>query len=180
MGAASLVLVVIYPLMKRITYWPQAFLGLTFNWGILVGWTAITSTLPTVIIPLYMSGVMWTLMYDTIYAIQDRNCDVIAGVKSSAIRIQGHTKLFLSLMSAGQISLLVLAGYLNGQGIPFYLIGCGGAMIHLGWQIYTLIESNLVNVKDRFMSNAWVGFVILLGVVSDIIYKRNRKNKCLE
>ncbi|OAJ44565.1 4-hydroxybenzoate polyprenyl transferase [Batrachochytrium dendrobatidis JEL423] len=85
-GASSLALVAMYPLMKRITYWPQAFLGLTFNWGALLGFTAlITDHVPwDVAVPLYLSGVCWTLVYDTIYALQDRSDDIKAGVKSTA------------------------------------------------------------------------------------------------
>ncbi|KYO42726.1 4-hydroxybenzoate polyprenyltransferase, mitochondrial [Alligator mississippiensis] len=106
LGAASLSLVITYPLMKRITYWPQLVLGLTFNWGALLGWSAIKGSCDwSVCLPLYFSGVMWTLIYDTIYAHQDKRDDVVIGVKSTALRFKEDTKQWLS--GFGGIMLMV-------------------------------------------------------------------------
>ncbi|KAK1792322.1 hypothetical protein P4O66_012272, partial [Electrophorus voltai] len=138
LGAASLSLVVTYPLMKRITYWPQlvlvkghiarrlesdlhALLGLTFNWGALLGWSAVTGSCDwTVCLPLYFSGVMWTLIYDTIYAHQDKEDDIKLGVKSTALRFQEHTKPWLGAFTVAMVSGLVLAGANANQTLPYY------------------------------------------------------------
>ncbi|MCG8440715.1 MAG: 4-hydroxybenzoate octaprenyltransferase, partial [Caulobacterales bacterium] len=92
LGAASLVLVFVYPFMKRVTYWPQAFLGLTFNWGALIGWSAVTGSLAWPPLLLYLGGIAWTLGYDTIYAHQDKDDDAMIGVKSSALKLGRRTK----------------------------------------------------------------------------------------
>ena len=94
LGASSLALVVTYPLMKRVTGWTQAFLGLTFNWGALLGWAAVRGACDwTVVLPLYFGGVAWTLVYDTIYAHQDKKDDVLAGIKSTALTFGKHNFL---------------------------------------------------------------------------------------
>src|SRR5690606_17853561 len=99
-GAASLVLVFTYPFMKRITYWPQAWLGLTFNWGVLVGWVAVRGALELAVLPLYVAGIFWTLGYDTIYAHQDKEDDALVGVKSSALALGRLTRPFVAVMYA--------------------------------------------------------------------------------
>nr|XP_033819800.1 4-hydroxybenzoate polyprenyltransferase, mitochondrial isoform X2 [Geotrypetes seraphini] len=121
LGAASLSLVITYPLMKRITYWPQFVLGLTFNWGALLGWSAIKGSCDwSVCLPLYFSGVMWTLIYDTIYAHQDKSDDAIVGVKSTALRLNEQTKPWLSGFSASMLSGLVMTGLNCEQTFPYY------------------------------------------------------------
>ncbi|CAD6886626.1 unnamed protein product [Tilletia laevis] len=105
MGASSLGLVAVYPLMKRITYWPQLVLGLAFNWGALLGWSAVAgSSAWAVTLPIYAGTVCWTIVYDTIYAHQDKRDDVKAGVKSTALLFKGRTKAILSLFSIGFIA----------------------------------------------------------------------------
>src|SRR4029078_10855371 len=94
-GAASLVIVAIYPFMKRFTYWPQVFLGLAFNWGALVGWSAINDSLAPSALLLYLGGISWTPAYDTIYAHQDKEDDVLIGVKSTALQFGESTKGWL-------------------------------------------------------------------------------------
>jgi 4-hydroxybenzoate polyprenyltransferase len=178
LGALSLIPVAIYPLMKRITNWPQAFLGLTFNWGALVGWSAIAGVCNwTVVLPLYASNIMWTLCYDSIYALQDRKCDEKIGVKSSALAIKGKTKAYLSGFAASHLALLGLAGYLNGQMLPFYAISIGGSALHYIWQIWRLNEFNPVDAFAKFKSNTYLGLIVLLGVYADIIYKQKRSLK---
>ena len=100
LGIASLALVFTYPLMKRITYWPQAFLGLTFNWGILMGWSAVFGSIGWPALLLYAGGVAWTLHYDTIYAHQDKEDDALIGVNSTALKFGTATKPWLCLFSA--------------------------------------------------------------------------------
>lgn len=112
LGASSLLLVCTYPLMKRFTFWPQAYLGLTFNWGALLGWAAVKEGLdPAIILPLYSAGVCWTLVYDTIYAHQDKEDDLKVGVKSTALRFGSLTKNWISGFGTACIGSLALSGY---------------------------------------------------------------------
>lgn len=138
MGAASLLLVVTYPLMKRITFWPQLALGLTFNWGALLGWSAVKGSCdPAVCLPLYFSGVMWTLIYDTIYAHQDKKDDALIGLKSTALLFQENTRQWLSGFGVAMVAALSLAGANSGQTVPYYAaVAAVGA--HLAHQIYTV------------------------------------------
>ncbi|CAL2232807.1 unnamed protein product [Prunus armeniaca] len=112
LGASSLLLVFSYPLMKRLTFWPQAYLGLTFNWGALLGWAAVKGSIdPAIVLPLYLSGVCWTLVYDTIYAHQDKEDDLKVGVKSTALRFGDSTKEWITGFGIVCISSLALSGY---------------------------------------------------------------------
>ncbi|ETS62684.1 hypothetical protein PaG_02419 [Moesziomyces aphidis] len=116
LGASSLGVVVLYPLMKRVTYWPQLVLGFAFNWGAMLGWAAVAGAVDwTVVVPLYVGSICWTLVYDTIYAHQDKTDDVHAGVKSTALLFGEHTKPVLSAFSAGMIGLF---GYSASKAIP--------------------------------------------------------------
>ncbi|KAI4585513.1 hypothetical protein MJG53_005747 [Ovis ammon polii x Ovis aries] len=133
LGAASLLLVITYPLMKRITYWPQLALGLTFNWGALLGWSAVKGSCdPSVCLPLYFSGIMWTLIYDTIYAHQDKKDDALIGLKSTALRFREDTKKWLSGFSAAMLGALSLVGVNSGQTAPYYaaLAAVGAHLTH--------------------------------------------------
>ncbi|CAM4941161.1 unnamed protein product [Rotaria socialis] len=137
LGILSLVPVVIYPLMKRFTYWPQLFLGITFNWGALMGFTAATGSIfPSIILPLYFAGIAWTLHYDTIYAHQDKTDDLLVGVKSTALRLGTDTKLWLRAFSLGMISHLVTTGLSVDQTWPYY-VGLTAVSYHLHKQIET-------------------------------------------
>uniref|UniRef100_A0ACD5VMV8 Uncharacterized protein n=1 Tax=Avena sativa TaxID=4498 RepID=A0ACD5VMV8_AVESA len=112
LGASSLLLVFSYPLMKRFTFWPQAYLGLTFNWGALLGWATIKGSLdPAVILPLYTAAIWCTLVYDTIYAHQDKEDDLKVGVKSIALRFGDSTKQWISAFGAASVGSLALNGY---------------------------------------------------------------------
>ena len=95
LGISSIVLAFAYPFMKRITYWPQLFLGLTFNWGIIMGWTSITNSISTEPVILYLAAIFWTLGYDTIYGLQDIHDDEIIGVKSTSIKFKNNVKIFV-------------------------------------------------------------------------------------
>eukprot|EP00124_Ichthyophonus_hoferi_P004619 Ihof_evm2s531 gene=Ihof_evmTU2s531 len=111
LGASSMGLVVTYPLAKRFTWWPQMVLGLTFNWGALLGWAAVQGSCDwSVVLPLYLAGVNWTLVYDTIYAHQDKKDDVMVGVKSTALRFGDNSKIWLTGFGTSSIGLLALAG----------------------------------------------------------------------
>ena len=112
LGASSLLLVVVYPFAKRVTYWPQVVLGLTFNWGALLGWAAVRGDLGWPAVVLYAAGLLWTLGYDTIYAHQDKEDDILIGVKSTALKLGPATKPWLWAFYAGATVLLALVGAL--------------------------------------------------------------------
>ncbi|NXL05489.1 COQ2 protein, partial [Mesembrinibis cayennensis] len=165
LGAASLSLVITYPLMKRITYWPQLVLGLTFNWGALLGWSAIRGSCEwSVCLPLYLAGVMWTLVYDTIYAHQDKRDDIIIGVKSTALQFKEDTKQWLSGFSLAMLLSLCMAGMNCNQTFPYYsAVAAIGA--HLAHQIYTLDIDKPEDCWKKFASNRTVGVLLFIGIV---------------
>nr|CAD1830700.1 unnamed protein product [Ananas comosus var. bracteatus] len=165
LGASSLLLVFSYPLMKRLTFWPQAYLGLTFNWGALLGWAAIKESLdPSIVLPLYTAGVCWTLVYDTIYAHQDKEDDLKVGVKSTALRFGSLTKYWITGFGAACISSLALSGYNAELAWPFYpfLIAASG---QLAWQILTVDLSNRADCNRKFVSNKWFGALVFSGIL---------------
>jgi len=151
LGASSLGLVLVYPLMKRITHCPQAVLGMAFNWGALLGWSAIAGVVDwTVCLPLYGGGIAWTLVYDTVYAHQDKDDDVKVGIRSTALLFGSNTVPILSALSVTSLGFVSLAGYLNSQGVPFY---CGVGVA--GWHLYQIIRRT--EFDDR--KSCWEGFV---------------------
>ncbi|KAL0738856.1 hypothetical protein Bca4012_015066 [Brassica carinata] len=165
LGASSLFLVFSYPLMKRFTFWPQAFLGLTINWGALLGWAAVKGSVePAVVLPLYLSGVCWTLVYDTIYAHQDKDDDVKVGVKSTALRFGDNTKLWLTGFGTASMGLLALSGLSADLGWQYYA-SLVAALGQLGWQIGTADLSSGADCSRKFVSNKWFGAIIFSGVV---------------
>ncbi len=134
LGLLSLGLVAAYPFMKRITYWPQAWLGLTFNWGALMGYCAVTGTLGLAPLLLYAGCVLWTMGYDTIYAHQDKEDDALIGVKSSALKLGYQTRPWVGVFYSGTLLCFLAAGSLAGLSSWFYL-GMAAAAAHLAWQI---------------------------------------------
>ncbi|KAG2179113.1 hypothetical protein INT43_001963, partial [Umbelopsis isabellina] len=171
LGASSLSLVVTYPLMKRITYWPQVVLGLAFNWGALLGWSAMTGSCDlSVVAPLYAGGVAWTLVYDTIYAHQDKKDDIKIGVKSTALRFGENTNKWLGAFSGTFVSMTALAGYINGQGLPFYTLSVLGTAAHLAWQLKTVDYNDPADCWKKFKSNTWVGGLIWSGIATDALW----------
>lgn len=165
LGASSLLLVFSYPLMKRLTFWPQAYLGLTFNWGALLGWSAIKGSLdPAIVLPLYISGVCWTLVYDTIYAHQDKEDDVKVGVKSTALRFGDSTTKWITGFGIACISSLALSGYNADIGWPFYAF-LAAASGQLAWQIWTVDLSSRADCNKKFVSNKWFGALIFSGIL---------------
>ncbi|KAJ1281735.1 hypothetical protein BS78_04G328300 [Paspalum vaginatum] len=165
LGASSLLLVFSYPLMKRFTFWPQAYLGLTFNWGALLGWAAIKESLdPVIILPLYAAGICWTLVYDTIYAHQDKEDDLKVGVKSTALRFGDLTKYWISGFGAACIGSLALSGYNADLGWPYYPF-LAAAASQLAWQISTVDLSSRSDCNRKFVSNKWFGAMVFSGIV---------------
>ncbi|XP_016011740.2 4-hydroxybenzoate polyprenyltransferase, mitochondrial isoform X2 [Rousettus aegyptiacus] len=174
LGAASLLLVITYPLMKRITYWPQLFLGFTFNWGALLGWSAVKGSCdPSVCLPLYFSGIMWTLIYDTIYAHQDKKDDTLIGVKSTALQFGENTKPWLSGFSVAMLGALSLVGVNSSQTVPYYtaLTAVG---THLAHQIYTLDIHRPEDCWNKFASSRTVGLIVFLGIVLGNLWKEKK------
>jgi len=172
LGASSLGLAITYPLMKRVTHWPQLILGFTFNWGALLGYSAVKGYVDlSTCLPLYLSGVFWTIIYDTIYAHQDKKHDLQIGIKSTAIKFGDNTKLFLGGFSAAMLSNLLIFGAVNEQTWPFYgTVGLVGA--HLAWQIYSLNLNNPQDCANKFISNSQVGFLLFCGIVIGTLLKK--------
>ncbi|XP_046486509.1 4-hydroxybenzoate polyprenyltransferase, mitochondrial isoform X3 [Neodiprion pinetum] len=180
LGASSLGLVVIYPLMKRITHWPQLILGMTFNWGALLGWSAVQGTCDwSVCLPLYVAGVCWTILYDTIYAHQDKVDDILLGIKSTALKFGDNTKVWLSCFGTSMISSLLTSGIMVDQTWPYYVaVGVVGS--HLANQIYTLNIDNPTDCANKFVSNQRVGFILFTGIVLGNLLRSKKKEteKC--
>lgn len=164
-GVASLALVAVYPFMKRITHWPQAVLGLAFNWGALLGWAAVRGDIAAAPVALYGAGLLWTLGYDTIYAHQDKQDDLLVGVKSTALRLGDRTKLWLVLFYGGTIALIGVAGQLAGLGVMFY-VGLGIGAVQLGWQIAVLDINDARNCLGLFKSNRHFGWIVLIAIIA--------------
>ena len=164
LGAASLLLVFSYPFMKRITYWPQAWLGLTFNWGALVGWSAVTGGLDWPALLLYAGGVAWTLGYDTIYAHQDKEDDALIGVKSTALKFGARTKPWLVAFYGLTLALFLAAGLASDLAWPF-LAGLAAVALQFAWQVQTLDIDDPANCIRRFQSNRFVGWLLMAGVL---------------
>jgi 4-hydroxybenzoate polyprenyltransferase len=175
LGAASLVLVCIYPLMKRVTYWPQIFLGLAFNYGALLGWAALNASLdltawpggwPSVI--LYLAGIFWTLGYDTIYAHQDKEDDALVGIKSSALKLGADTRPYLFGFYALACALIFWAGRLMGLAHVFWIFLVLGAA-QLAWQAARVDLDDPIDCLAKFKSNRLFGWLILAGLLGDTL-----------
>ncbi|PCI51536.1 MAG: 4-hydroxybenzoate octaprenyltransferase [Alphaproteobacteria bacterium] len=165
LGIASLGLIVIYPFMKRITYWPQIVLGLTFNWGALMGWAAVTGSLAWPALLLYGGGIFWTLGYDTIYAHQDKEDDALIGVKSTALRLRENTPRWLVFFYGAMLTGFVLAGYMAGIGMAYYM-GLTIVAGHCLWQIRSLKMEDSKNCLKRFKSNHHLGFIMFMAIIA--------------
>jgi 4-hydroxybenzoate polyprenyltransferase len=166
LGIASLAIVAVYPFMKRFTYWPQAVLGLAFNWGALVGWSAVHGSLSAAPVFLYAAGVLWTLAYDTIYAHQDRDEDLLIGVKSTALLFGAKTKPWLAVFFAGFAACAALALYIAQAGVSAWL-GLAAATVHALWQIQHFRHDDGAGCLKLFKSNRTLGFIFLAGLIVD-------------
>ena len=158
-GIASLLVVVIYPFMKRITYWPQIFLGLAFSWGALMGWPAAFGRLDWPAIVLYAGSILWVIGYDTIYAHQDRDDDLLIGIKSTALLFGERTPTMLATFYAGAIVLIAAAGFMAGGGIMF-TIGIVAFAAHLAWQVSRLDIDDPAHCLVLFKSNRDAGLIL--------------------
>lgn len=185
LALGSLALVALYPLMKRVTWWPQAWLGLAFNWGALMGWAAVLSdhlTLPGAppeiaqmyavgawVAPalLYSGGVFWTLGYDTIYAAQDIEDDALVGVKSSARRMGAKAPAGVAAFYGVAVVLAGAAGWTAGLG-PLFWVGLGGYALHLGWQARRFALGDPGLALRLFKSNREAGLILFAALVAGL------------
>ena len=161
LGLASMTLAFSYPFMKRITYWPQLFLGLTFNWGFIMAWSSITNYLSIEIFLIYASAIFWTLGYDTIYGAQDIVDDEIIGVKSTSIKFKKMLKKFVFICYS--ISLIILAlFFFNKMNSFYFLIPFSAFALSLYYQIFLFNKKNALTCLNAFKINNFSGFYLLL------------------
>ncbi|VAW21155.1 4-hydroxybenzoate polyprenyltransferase [hydrothermal vent metagenome] len=164
LGVASLILVIIYPFMKRITWWPQLFLGLAFSWGALIGWASGFGQLSLPPLLLYLGAVLWTIGYDTIYALQDIEDDALIGVKSTARLFGSNARPLVGLFYLGAFLLWVLAGWQAGGGAIFLAAMALPAAL-LIWQVASFKPENPANCLRRFKANHYVGLAVTLALL---------------
>jgi len=167
LGVGSLALVAAYPFMKRITWWPQAWLGLTFNWGALLGFAAATATLQPPAVLLYAAGLFWTLGYDTIYAIQDIEDDALAGVKSSARRLGGKAPQAVLGFYLVSLGLLLAVGVIARLSPAFYVLLAAYAAL-LIWQARQVRVDDGILALRLFRSNTWAGLILFVAIAAGL------------
>jgi 4-hydroxybenzoate polyprenyltransferase len=151
--------------MKRITWWPQAFLGLTFNWGALMGWSAATGGLGAPALLLYAGAVAWTVGYDTIYAHQDKEDDALIGVRSTARLFAEVSGRWVALFYALALLGFGAAGAAAELAWPYWL-ALAAAALQLAWQINGLRIDDPADCLTRFRSNRWIGWILFAGIVA--------------
>ena len=161
----SMPLAFTYPLMKRFTYWPQLFLGITFNYGLLLGWTAVTNEINLTPIVLYIGAVFWTLGYDTIYGFQDIKDDEIIGLKSTSIKFKSNPLIFLSISYSILIISLIILGILIEFKLIYYVF-----LMFIGFQLYyyQIYKLNIKKTKSCllvFKSNNFLGLLIFIALI---------------
>jgi 4-hydroxybenzoate polyprenyltransferase len=160
-AVASLAFVAAYPFMKRITWWPQAWLGIVFSWGALVGWTAVARELSLPMLMLYAGSIAWVIGYDTIYALQDREDDALIGVRSSALRLGSHVRGGV----AGFYGFALIAwstAIWMVRPDPLAFVALAPAAIHLAWQVIALKPDDAGDALDKFRSNRFAGLLVFL------------------
>jgi len=164
LGVGSLVLVALYPGAKRVTWWPQAMLGITFGWGAPMGCAAASGRVDGAALALYAAAFMWILGYDTIYAHQDREDDALIGVRSTARLFAGRTRPFLLACYAATVGLLAVAGWLAGLGAGFFAALLLPAAL-LAWQVATLDIDDPAGCSRRFHLNRETGLLVAAAIL---------------
>lgn len=164
LGAASLLLVAAYPFMKRITWWPQAWLGLTFNWGAILGFAAQTGSVDIGDLYLYVGLIFWTLGYDTIYAHQDKDDDALIGVKSTARLFGARSRDYILWFYAAAFTLILAAGFAEhtGWSFVFLMLAAGG---HMLWQVRSLNIDDSIKCLKLFRANRDTGALIAAALI---------------
>ena len=165
MALLSMPLAFTYPLMKRFTYWPQLFLGITFNYGLVLAWISINNSINLVPIIFYFGAIFWTLGYDTIYGYQDIKDDEIIGVKSTSIKFKNNPKIFISLCYSFFFISLIILGILMNYKI-LYFISLIITFFHLMiYQIKNLNVGDASQCLQKFKSNNFLGLIIVINIL---------------
>ena len=165
LALGSMPLAFTYPLMKRFTYWPQLFLGVTFNYGLILGWTAIRGDLEIIPILFYFGAIFWTLGYDTIYGFQDIQDDEIIGLKSTAIKFKGNAKKFLFVCYSFLIILFASGGYYMNLNLSYYILGIIPLMHLLFYQMKNFNYTDPSSCLSVFKSNNIFGLIVFLNIL---------------
>ena len=165
LGISSIVLAFAYPFMKRITYWPQLFLGLTFNWGIIMGWTSITNSISTEPVILYLAAIFWTLGYDTIYGLQDIHDDEIIGVKSTSIKFKNNVKIFVGTCYSMCV-FLILIMFFTMEINKYLLLLVVPFIVSFVYQVKIFKVSNSESCLLAFKNNNLIGLLIFIFIFS--------------
>ena len=169
-GIASLVIVAVYPFMKRITWWPQIVLGLAFSWGALMGFAVMLARIDATALMLYAGSIAWVIGYDTIYAHQDAEDDALIGVKSTALLFGARTRPALLLFYAAAVILIGVALGLAGARLAAW-IGLAAFALHLAWQIRRLDISDPARCLRVFKSNRDAGLLLFAGLLVDAVMR---------
>ena len=164
LGLSSMLLAFSYPFMKRITYWPQLFLGITFNWGIIMAWSSITNEISLEIVLLYLSAIFWTLGYDTIYGAQDMSEDEIIGLKSTSIKFKNYIKLFVGISYFITV-ILITYTFRDKIGINFFSILLFLFIITLFYQIFKFNKKKPKTCLKMFKLNNISGLTLLISLL---------------
>jgi len=167
LGVSSMVFAFAYPFMKRITYWPQLFLGLTFSWGIIMGWSSITNSISLEPFILYIAAIFWTLGYDTIYGLQDMADDEIIGIKSTSIKFKNHVKFFVTVCYLLCIFFVLLLGIMLDINKYYFLFSLF-FILSLFYQIRIFKSNNPKSCLKAFKNNNLTGIMIFLFIFSFI------------
>ncbi len=168
-GLASLSVIIIYPFMKRITYWPQIVLGLAFSWGALMGWPAAFGRLDWPALVLYAGAISWVIGYDTIYAHQDREDDLLIGIKSTALLFGERTRPMLASFYAAAVVLIGIAGLMAG-GQLIFVLGLSAFAVHLGWQVLRLDINDPAYCLKLFKSNRDAGLILFAAMLLEAVF----------
>jgi 4-hydroxybenzoate polyprenyltransferase len=169
-GLCSMLPVALYPFMKRITWWPQAMLGVCFGWGALMGWAAAFGRLDAAPLALHGAAFLWIVGYDTIYAHQDKEDDLAVGVGSTALLFGARTRPILAAFYAGAAALLALAAWLAGAGLLAY-VGIAAFAAQCAWQVRRLDVSDAGLCLRLFKSNGWAGGLAFAGFCADALLR---------
>ena len=165
LALCSMPLAFTYPLMKRFTYWPQLFLGITFNYGLILGWTSIVGEISIISIILYIGAIFWTLGYDTVYGFQDIKDDEIIGVKSTSIKFKKNPNLFLKLCYLIFSITLIIVGFFMEFKYPFFIFLSISIFYMFMFQIKNLKTEDPISCLKMFKRNNFLGFIIYINIL---------------
>ena len=165
LGMGSMFLAFAYPFMKRITYWPQLFLGLTFNWGLIMAWTSINNEINVEIVILYISAIFWTLGYDTIYGVQDMSEDEIIGLKSTSIKFKKNIKTFVTISYLVSLFTLIFV-FKDFLGVNIFSFLILMFFLSLLFQIIKFKKTNSKSCLEAFKFNNVSGFILFFAIIT--------------